>query len=169
MNIHPIVVHFPIAILTVYAVLEFLSISHRFRAIAWLQSTKAFLVIVGAVTALLTLSTGEAAEHALTDQTLRPLVEMHATFAAIASDIFVVLALVYVFVCAQRQAWYIKTPSFIQTLIRWYLKVFNHVWVLAVLAMLGFIAMTITGSLGGAIVYGPEIDPVVSFFYNFFF
>ena len=34
------------------------------------------------------------------------------------------------------------------------------------LALLGLIAITITGGLGGAIVYGKDVDPIVSFIYK---
>ena len=42
-------------------------------------------------------------------------------------------------------------------------------WLLFLLGLAVLIAITITGSLGGALVYGPEIDPVVSFIYHLFF
>lgn len=37
------------------------------------------------------------------------------------------------------------------------------------LALIGLIAITMTGALGGAIVYGPNVDPVVKFVYSLFF
>lgn len=36
-------------------------------------------------------------------------------------------------------------------------------------AFLGFVSLVVTGSLGAAIVHGPEIDPIVSFVYHLFF
>lgn len=37
------------------------------------------------------------------------------------------------------------------------------------LALLGIIAVTITGALGGAISHGANTDPVVQMIYNLFF
>ena len=39
---------------------------------------------------------------------------------------------------------------------------------LILMALAGLAAITITGALGGAVVYGPNIDPVVSAVYRFF-
>jgi uncharacterized membrane protein len=73
MNLHPIFVHFPIALLTIYALLEvFIPLKVKvFKVCKW-QNTKlyallvnpiwkhikAFLVIFGAVTVIPTLLTG---------------------------------------------------------------------------------------------------------------
>ena len=37
------------------------------------------------------------------------------------------------------------------------------------IALVGIVVITITGALGGAIVYGPEVDPIVSVIYHLFF
>jgi hypothetical protein len=34
------------------------------------------------------------------------------------------------------------------------------------LALIGVLAITITGALGGVIAFGPDIDPAATFFYN---
>jgi len=36
-------------------------------------------------------------------------------------------------------------------------------------ALIGAVCLTITGALGGAMVYGPTSDPFVSFIYTLFF
>ncbi len=38
-----------------------------------------------------------------------------------------------------------------------------------ILALIGIVGITITGTLGGAMVHGPEVDPFVSFVYHLFF
>ncbi len=35
-----------------------------------------------------------------------------------------------------------------------------------VLAIAGLVLMTVVGALGASLVYGPEIDPAVSFIYH---
>ena len=61
MNIHPILVHFPIALLTLYAIWELI----RFKKVTaqhyWFH-VKAILIIAGLVTAELALGSGEAIE-----------------------------------------------------------------------------------------------------------
>jgi len=37
------------------------------------------------------------------------------------------------------------------------------------LALLGLVLIIITGGLGAAIVYGPNVDPFVNFIYSIFF
>lgn len=169
MNIHPIFVHFPIALLTVYAVLELI----RFEKItdqAYYFYVKACLLIIGILTSSLALQTGEMAEDAVSRE-LHNLVEMHSTFANISTWIFAVLAVVY------AVSWISKT-EYNQKLIEgglskiWNLllmianKIMNNSFIMIILALLGLLAITMTGALGGAIVYGPDVDPIVSFFYN---
>ena len=42
-------------------------------------------------------------------------------------------------------------------------------FIVALAALAGLIAISITGALGGAIVYGPDVDPVVSLVYHLLF
>jgi hypothetical protein len=41
--------------------------------------------------------------------------------------------------------------------------------VFVVLAVLGFLALSVTGALGNAITRGPESEPITSFVYHLFF
>ncbi len=121
MNIHPLFVHFPIALLTLYALFEiFIPIKIRaFKLLKkentvfykWLidpvwNSIKAFLVIAGTLIAFPTLQTGELAEEVFRDAATSPelfhqsqvaqLIEVHSTFANITVGIFAVLAVAYI-------------------------------------------------------------------------
>ena len=42
-------------------------------------------------------------------------------------------------------------------------------FVSALASALGLVAVTITGALGGALVYGPDVDPFVSLIYRLLF
>lgn len=207
MNIHPIFVHFPIALLTIYALLEvFIPIKiAAFKALKWenfwgykllvnpiWQAIKAFLVIVGTLIGLVTLETGDMAEELVRSTASDPrafgmsqigqLIEMHSTFASLSVGIFAVLAVGYIAYFIEKKSASIASATaptsseaihkFMQkfggvvTLIR---KIALNPWVAAILALVGLVAITITGALGGAIVYGPDVDPVVKMIYGWFF
>ena len=164
MNIHPIVVHFPIAFLVVYALCELL----RFRKITgqpyWFY-LKAFLVIVGISVALVAYQAGEAIEH-LFEAEYGEVVRAHALFARISIMLFGILAASYFIAWLNRlktinsSSWRMLTR--IQTLVL-------ETPVVIILAVLGLIAISITGALGAAIAHGPDMDPFVSFVYKLLF
>lgn len=175
MNIHPLVVHFPIALLIVYTLCEIV----RFRAVQakpfWFY-LKAFLVIVGSVAAIVTLQTGELAEEALRESGNaggpNPLIEAHSLFANIATWVYAFIALMYVIAWIHREK-----PNFFASFhflsVRWLFvrkvgRVLFSAPVLIVLALVGLVAISVTGALGGAIVYGKDFDPFAAFVYNLF-
>lgn len=170
MNIHPLFVHFPIAFLTIYAVIELLSTTALLQRQRWLLGTKQFLLFVGTVAAFVTLQTGELAEHALGDRSLAPLVETHAFFASAATYLFLGLSLIYLFQWAHSRAWFeSRVPLFLKKITTLYSKIFDHRAVIVLGALAGIVTIVITGALGGAIVYGPSVDPIVSLVYGLFF
>ncbi len=171
MDIHPIFVHFPIALMTFYAIAELM----RFKKLtqtAYFFYVKAVLVIGGTLSAFLALNTGETAEH-LADRSLRPLIEIHATFASASTWIFGIISVMYLISWISRSEWNQKISmgglgnywNKIVTLVN---KILNSSFML-LFALVGLIVITITGALGGAIVYGPDIDPIVNFIYHLFF
>lgn len=165
LNIHPIFTHFPVALFTLYSVFELL----RFKKITdqpyWFY-IKASFVIIGTLTSYLTYITGDMLEEEFTG----PLVEMHSWFAIITLIIFTILSIAYLVSWIEKTTW---GPMIGATPFR---KVWNvlkqirtfimHPAVLIVLAFLGLIAITVTGALGGALAYGPDVDPAVSFIYH---
>ncbi len=171
MNIHPILVHFPIALMTIYAVAEIVSIKKFKDTVYWFY-VKATLVITGTLFAFLSLGTGDSAEE-LVKHDVRPLVNMHANFAATSTWIFGFLAVVYLV------SWISKSKYNEKLVASKFSKIWNIKVKIAdkilnsyfpiILAIVGLITITITGALGGAIVYGPDVDPIVNFIYHLFF
>lgn len=177
MNIHPIFVHFPIALFTVYAILEIVRIK-KIQQSAWIAPTKTVLLTFGIVFAQLSLMTGEAAEHLIAgaSQSLRALIEMHATFAALSTWIFAVAAFAYLAEYVLMSPWFTtvfarwgNVGAMVTKVLAWYSGRLMKSWLRIVCAVVGLITITVAGALGGAIVYGPDVDPVVSFIYSLFF
>lgn len=168
MNIHPIFVHFPIALLTVYAFMEIIRIK-KLQDLPYYFYIKASFLCIGTLSSFLALNTGEMAEHAIGAQGDK-LIEMHSAFASVSVWIFVILSLVYINVWISKTEYNAKLLS----------SKFGKIWAIkskiaskiftsplvVILAVIGLITITITGALGGAIVYGPDVDPIVKFIYR---
>lgn len=171
MNIHPVFVHFPIALMTFYAICELLRFKKLTNTTYWFY-VKAVLVIAGTLSAFLALNTGELAEH-LADRGLRPLIETHSAFASASTWIFGIISLLYLISWISRselnqKILNSKIGSIWNKKVYWANKIINS-WFIILLAFVGLCMITITGALGGAIVYGPNVDPIVSFIYHLFF
>ncbi|MFA6503091.1 MAG: DUF2231 domain-containing protein [Candidatus Paceibacterota bacterium] len=176
MNIHPFFVHFPIALLAVYSLLELGAyVSPSLRRQSWMFPVKAFLLFVGVLAALAALVTGGIAEDLIEGVSARAyILEIHAPFAAVTTVLYVVLAAAYLNRVFDRNGWFdavVATNRFLAW--GWNVKksiarLILDTWALPVIALLALVGMVITGALGAAIVYGPDIDPAVSFVYHLF-
>ena len=162
MNIHPIFVHFPIAFLTLYSFLELA----RFKVLSqrpFVFYMKASLVILGAGAAWVTRLTGQlAAELVKDDIYIRPILQMHKNFSFLTAVIFSTLAFGYLILWLNREnvLLNLKQKPIWQKLFK--LAGFLADSKLTIgLALLGFICLTITGGLGGRMVFGPDADPFI--------
>lgn len=174
MNIHPIFVHFPIALFTVYAVIELIW-NKSFRANISTLWIKVTLLATGIVGAQVSLMTGETAEHLIGESTL---IEKHSTFANFTVWIFGILLVSYMLHILDQKIVFPKIKTFLEK--RQSQDVLVRAWgilvkmkdflimtpIVYILAIVGLLAVTVTGALGGAIVYGPEVDPIVQFVYS---
>lgn len=168
MNIHPILVHFPIAFLSLYVLCEVISVKRLRDWSSWLH-LKALLVVLGVITAVITSQTGELAASIV--NVPRNVLRVHDQWANLTTVIFGVIAFLYIAVIADT------------TIVRTWIEKFKlimiwdkAVWlshellkmrvVMTVLALSGVVAITVTGGLGGAMVYGPDVDPIVRLIYN---
>jgi hypothetical protein len=173
MNFHPIIVHFPVALLSVYSVLELVRFKKVLEQTYWFY-IKALFVIFGSLGTVAALLTGDIAAEAIRhDATLRPVVSMHENFADITTIIFGVLAVCYLISWVQRSGiLHFEVGSVWEKLWNLLLKI-KHLVIetplVIPLALAGLISVTITGSLGGFMVYGENLDPMIKFVYHLFF
>ena len=174
MNLHPIAVHFPIALLTLYSMMEMF----RFRRVSelpWWFHMKAFLVILGTLAANVALLTGEMiAEQLETAGALPSIVSTHEQWAKITVGIYSLLAAAYLIVWMERTGVLNRlfpepVGGFRNIFDRKLFpaaRYFTKSYFAAAIALLGLIALTITGALGGSMVYGPDVDPVARVIYD---
>lgn len=175
MNIHPFFVHFPIALLAVYSLLEIGGyLFPIIRRQSWLFSVKAFLLFTGVLTAFAALATGEIAEELIEGSARSYILEVHSPFAAATTLLYVILAAAYLVRIFDTTGWGSRIAGTNRFMVwSWNFKkrfwgfIMNS-WLLPAIALLALVGMTITGALGAAIVYGPDIDPLVSFIYHLF-
>lgn len=164
MNVHPLVVHFPIALLTLYSLLEIASLFWRART-KKLEQTKIFLLLVGTVGTFFALQSGEMTVERLGLKESAT-IDTHEDFAERTYTTYMILSIYYLLVWARSRDLLTKLPLkaeyFLITLLdRPYLRYFIILWAALWLAFL-----TITGALGAAYTHGPDIDPVVQFIYD---
>ena len=169
-NFHVVVIHFPIAFLTLYSVLEIISIKRLQNKPYWFY-IKAVLVILGAVAAVVARQTGELL-IAASKGPLPRVLELHKLFGTITAALFLVIAFVYVVEWVKKCgscAWLEHKSS--AWLWHIFLKIQGALYrrpVLVLSALAGLATITITGALGGSMVYGPETDPMGKFIYHLF-
>ena len=156
-NIHPIIVHFPIALLFVYSLLKIIPLKRWFPTVSWKQIERAFL-LVGTLGAFMALSTGEVAEHLVRPN--HDLVESHSFFAALATWVFAALLAGEAAAIARKSRVFEKWPSALLRIVSVLDSVFSNRALSIVLAVVGLVAISIAGLLGGVMVYGLTADPI---------
>lgn len=170
-DFHPIFVHFPIALLSIYTCMEIIRFSYCTRQHWWFH-TKAVLIITGFIGGVLALLSGDSASDAYHGTSTMNIIELHAAFAQVSMIVFGLLAFSYVIRWIDRDEKGSKLSGVLKEIFVATAKVERTVFMTPVIilgAVIGFILLSIVGALGGAIVYGPDIDPVVSFVYYIFF
>lgn len=164
-NIHPIFVHFPIALLFLYSLIKLIPFEKWFPKVSWKQIENV-LLLVGVLGAFVALSTGEIAEHLV--QPNQQLVDIHSMFASIATLFYCLLIL--------GEVLSFLTPSIIPKLnspkvtnfFVYIQKILTSSFVSKSLALLGLIAISLTGLLGGAMVYNTTADPMTGIILHMF-
>lgn len=167
LNIHPILVHFPIGLLTVYSLLEIISIK-KLRALPFWFQVKAVMLITGVIGSWAAFASGSLIE----DEFNSNLLEVHSSFAVATVVVYIIMAASYSVIWLEPWLTPRLTATWMKKIWQWKIIAARFIQkraVICLLAVIGLVVLTITGALGGAIVYGPDIDPVVSFIYYIFF
>lgn len=165
MNIHPLVVHFPIAFLSLYAVLELIPFKKITKQSYWFY-LKACLLLFGVIGAGIAVLAGQSIENQFGP---RALISLHSKINETASFLFGLLLISYLVAWAKKDS----KESFVKKWIGplWQVGVFLYqiLYLTPLRIMLVFVALlllTIGGALGGIIVYGPNLDPFTSVLYS---
>jgi len=166
MNIHPLVVHFPIALLVLYVFFEVLPFEQWYPRAAW-KDIKTILVSFGGLGILAALATGQLAEQSFFTANIATILHLHKLFAGASAAIFGIIAAAYViqwiFGKHTSALRYIKDRMF-------FLEAFFSIvlkrWVVTPLAILGFFVLAMTGVLGAIMVYGPSNDFITQFVFS---
>ncbi len=156
-NIHPLFVHFPIALLSIYALFELAGLTPLKRW-AHLVAVKKTFLYLGTLGILATYQTGLMAERLLNavGTSAESLVATHKWWAWFTLVLFCALSAMYMI------EWHLARKSEISARLQMALAI-----VRPLLAFAGLIAILATGALGGAIVYGPEAEPFIKFIYPY--
>lgn len=168
MDVHPILVHFPIALLTVYAVLEIVRVSRIMKTSWWLPLKNGLLIIGSATSVLAYLSGSLLEEQAESFGSVPKELEIHGTFAALTVACFAILAVARVVFLLRATPLAGRLPESVRVTLLGLAKVIISPSVSIPLALAGLLLLIATGALGGAMVYGPEGDPIARFLYGIF-
>lgn len=170
MDLHPLFVHFPIALL---CLASFLELTRRFvkNTSSWAH-VRTVLYVTGTLGAFVALSTGEGAEHLFQNRDLRPVLHMHSLIANVTTWIYAVLALGYLLPWLEESFFVKRLPVSIKRpydAVASFANILTRTPLSDVLAVLGFLGLLFVGALGAILVYGPDFDPITRLVYGMLF
>lgn len=148
-NLHPLFVHFPIALLFVYSLIQILPVRKFLPSVNWAVVGRV-LLIIGVAGAFASLATGEVAEHLVKPN--HDIVEAHAGFAVATTWIYVALLL------QEFLSWYVVARP--MSKLSGVQKFLSNKILVFVLSVVALVTLTVTGVLGGTMAHGTGSDPL---------
>lgn len=147
-NFHPIFVHFPVALLFLYSIIKIFPLQKWFPKVSW-KHIEILLLVLGTLGAFAAIYTGGIARHFVSPAS-RQLVQVHSLFAEISTWLYCVILL------GEVLSFFNSSNS----LLLFIQQILTSPLVSKTFALFGLIAISITGLLGGVIVYGVSADPI---------
>jgi len=158
-NLHPIFVHFPIALFLLYSALYIFPWPKRLPTVNW-QIPRITILIAGLIGAWLSNSTGELAQRLARPD--RAILEMHETFASASTNIYAILLIIELILFLNPEWLKNKYLLTLKPVLISLKKLFSKIWFLRLIALLGALSISLTGLLGGIMVYGVSADPLAA-------
>ncbi len=156
-DLHPIFVHFPIALLFIYSLLKIAPLEKFLPKISWAHIRQALLVF-GFLGALAALTTGEIAEEL--NNPVHDVVEMHSFFAALSIWLYGLLLGSEFLPIINPMLTKVNALKFVLPVTLTVEKILSNKWLAGILAIAALLAILVTGLLGGVMVYGTSADPL---------
>lgn len=157
-DIHPLIVHFPIALLCIYSLIQILPVQRWLPAIHW-RSVSSVLLFVGFLGTVAAASTGELAADLNSPN--HEILELHETFASTTQIMYGILLGSQIVKLAIAR-WQNLSKFRISSLLLVLSNFVDRRWVTILLSILGLGALVMTGVFGGAMVYGTSADPLAA-------
>lgn len=162
-DLHPIFVHFPIALLFIYSLLKIAPLVKFLTKISWAHIRQALLVF-GFLGALAALTTGEIAEEL--NNPVHDVVEMHSFFAALSTWLYGLLLGSEFLPIINPMLTKVNALKFVLPVTLTVEKILSNKWLAGILAIAALLAILLTGLLGGVMVYGTSADPLAPIVLN---
>jgi uncharacterized membrane protein len=159
-NIHPIIVHFPIALLLLYSIIKILPFARFFPKVAW-RDIERVLLLFGVLGAFAASATGELAEKLVSPN--HKLVEAHSMFAGASTWLYGALLIGEILAIINKTTIAKINIAPLSKLGAFLERILCHPGLSKFIAFLALIAIATTGLLGGVMVYGLSADPVAPF------